>query len=596
MNEIFTNFSANYFHFERESLLSLALVGFAFILFEFFPGRRLSFSLKKLKKFIDTHLLKYLISTGERRSKLVIRTIIVAAIWVSLILSLANPKWDFTEIETFKPNVNVVFLIDISKSMSAEDEKPNRLERTKQEIKDILENIRAVNFGIVVFAEQAAVISPLTDDTEAIKYYLPYINTDLVGVQGSNISVGMNAAKNLLAGNENGINYVVLMSDGGFEDIGKIAGLKKEMEKINIISYAFGTDVGSPIKSDAGGYIKYNDKIVITKLESASLIALSGKDMVIKSSYLDDDVKKLKSFIDADIIAQENKYKSLRVWNDRFYIPLALAMIMLALFFRKGSVFPILVLFLLFSGEVKAQENKRQIEDVNLLKFENIFSKDFFRNKDQIAYDRFKKAKFNEAEQLFSDAYNKGVAAYKLKDYKKSEEYFSKSAKTADSLYNIGNAQLAQTKAAEAIKSYEEALKIEPQNEDAKFNLELAKKLLEQQKRNPGQQNQQSQNQNNNSGNGNNSKNGQDKNNQQQNADGKNNDEGEQNPTNENFSSSLSGISQNQLQDPGKTISNALRVEADKLFEKISGDPSKIIQNRIEAESKGRKSDAVKPW
>jgi Ca-activated chloride channel family protein len=177
-------------------------------------------------------------------------------------------------------------------------------------------------------------------------------------------------------------------------------------------------------------------------------------------------------------------FNALAVWNE--YI---LAMIILALFFRKGSVFPMIILLLpIASGATEAKK-----DDLEYLKFDNIFSLDVFRNEDQKAYNRFKKGKYDEAYEKFSSDYNKGVAAYKLKDFGKAEEYFLKD-NSLDSLYNLGNAQISQLKAKEAIETYGKVIKQDPANSDAKFNLELAKKLLNEQNRQQNKQLEQNKN------------------------------------------------------------------------------------------------------
>ncbi len=591
MNEIFTDFSLRNFNFERFDILIFVLLAGVFILLEIFPGRRLSFPLIKLRRFIDEHLIRHLISTGEKKRRLYIRTAIAGLVWVLLILALGNPRWDYTEIEAFKPNINLIFLTDISKSMDAQDEKPSRIERAKQEIKDIVKNISGVNYGLVVFAEQASVISPLTDDKSSIEYYLPSISTDLVGVQGSNIKAGVDTAVNMLSDSEGSINYIVLMTDGGFQNKNDIEAAKQKLQNIKIFSFAFGTQSGAPLEDADGSMIREKGRLVISRIEPENLIELCGKDYVFKSTYLDDDVMKLKSYIDKDISAQQAKYQSMRVWNDRFYLPLILAMIILALFFRKGSVFPMVILLLpMASG---ATEPKK--DELEYLKFDNIFSLDMFRNEDQKAYNRFKKGKYDEAYEKFSSDYNKGVAAYKLKDFAKAEEYFLKD-NSLESLYNLGNAQISQLKAKEAIETYEKVLKQDPANPDAKFNLELAKKLLKEQSRqqeqNKNNQPQiQSENQQNPEPQEQYKKDGDDKNNESD-SKGKASDDfknAEVNPVS-------SGLFGDKVTD--KNFNNQLKIDAQKMFSKISGNPKTLIQNRIMLEQGNKKTNKqnIKPW
>ena len=513
MAELITNFDNRYFHFEHPQYLWLLIVPFILIFLYLLLGRKFQFSLKKLRNFIDEHLLKHLLMEKDDKKKSRIKNLSYFLIFILLILALANPRWDFTEVESFKPNVNIIFAVDLSRSMDARDEKPSRIERVQQEISDILDNLSGVNFGIIGFANQTHVISPITDDKNALEYMKDTISTDLISIQGSNIEAALSSANLLLKPVKDGINYIILMTDGDFGQ--KISpSLKNKYQDVQIIPYAFGSTEGAPIPQPQGGFLKYGGKMVITKLDNQNLLNLASKPQYyIKSSYLDDDIEKLKSIIESGKKVEEAKFTSMRVWHDRFYIPLALALLISVFFFKRGSSFPAIIITLIclsFPATIKANsetKNSEQNQDelnLEFLKLDKLFnsikSGDIFKNQDQMAVKHLDNKAFDKAIENFSSPYNKGVAAFRKKDYQKAEEFF-KQQNDLKSTYNLANAQLKQLKLEEAIKSYEKVLAENPNHINAKHNLEIAKKLLEkqqqQQKKNQNQrQNQKDKQQN----------------------------------------------------------------------------------------------------
>ena len=598
------NIDWNYFGFEKPAFLSLALFFVLFLLFEYFPGRNYFYSLTSLKKFIDKHLIKHLIRGSENKRKSWIRTVIVSLIWILLVAAFANPRWDFEEVESFKPNVNLIILLDISKSMDAQDQKPSRLERAKQEIMDIVKKAEAANIGIIAFANQAHIISPVTDDRNAISYLLPSVTTDLVGVQGSNIEAGLRSAAILLKPLQGGVNYVLVMSDGGFENIDKIKSLSKLVKGAQIITYGFGGDEGAPIPDADGKFMQDGEKTVMTKLEKQNLISLSGLDNYIQATYLDDDSEKVINIVSSKVDTIKQKTKLFKLWHDRFYIPLIAAALLILPFFRKGAIFPIIIL--LFSVNSFAQDENDVVDDpdpANLVediktKIETDsrmkkFMDSMFKNEDQQAQDPFEARQYQAAQEKFSDDYNKAVAQFRTGNYEEAEKYFGiEKDENIDSEYNFGNAQLLQYKIKEAIATYESVLKKQPDHADAKHNLEIAKKLLKNNKNQNKNEDQQDNKDKNKDQQDNKDKSGdQDKNKQdQQDKGSKPNQQGGNGQQNKDSSD-----------NDGKEAKNELNIQAKSILSKVSSDPAKLMKSRFNyEEGKGDKQGSgvvnPKPW
>ena len=138
--------------------------------------------------------------------------------WAFGVLAMAGPRWDFKEVTAFKSNKNLVIALDLSKAMDASDLKPSRLVRARQKIQDILDDSPGVSIGLIAFAADAHLITPITEDKGAIHYLLGALRTDLVYVPGSRLSPALNLADRLLSAVPGQEKSVLVMSDGDFED------------------------------------------------------------------------------------------------------------------------------------------------------------------------------------------------------------------------------------------------------------------------------------------------------------------------------------------------------------------------------------------
>ena len=212
MDKIFKDFSFDGLVFQNEYYFILFFIIFALVFFEFFPGRRYSFSINKLKRFIDEDLISHLLQGSDNKQKTFLKIGYSAVICSLLVFALANPRWNFKEIKAYQANANIIFAVDLSKSMNVEDEKPSRLHRVKQEINDILGQLGPINIGLFAFANQAHVISPLTEDKESIKFFLKNLSTEYVSIQGSNVETAINMANMMFQDRKGQVNYLVLMS------------------------------------------------------------------------------------------------------------------------------------------------------------------------------------------------------------------------------------------------------------------------------------------------------------------------------------------------------------------------------------------------
>jgi len=240
--------------------------------------------LKKQKEFADLALLKKL-SPDKSKFKSILKITMISLGLSFLILALVNPKMG-TQLKTIKrQGVDIVFALDVSKSMLAEDIAPNRLEKSKQIITKIIDKLGSDRVGIIIYAGNAYPLLPITTDQGAAKMFLQNAGPDLVSSQGTAINEALKLAKTFFDDDTQTNRFLFIVSDGEDheENSGQIA---KEIlnEGIRTFTIGIGSNKGAPIPIKRNGrligYKKDNkDEVVITKLNVETLkeIAKNGK-------------------------------------------------------------------------------------------------------------------------------------------------------------------------------------------------------------------------------------------------------------------------------------------------------------------------------
>ena len=173
-----------------------------------------------------------------------------------LIIALVNPKIG-TELKTVKrEGVDIVFALDLSKSMLAEDVAPNRLQKSKRLISEIINTLGSDRVGILVYAEQAVPQVPLTTDFASVKNFLQMIDTDILSSQGTSIDSALNLSINYFDNNSDTNRVLIMLSDGeDHDDISQKIVQSIPDEGINLLTIGIGDDNGSTIPLRINGVI-----------------------------------------------------------------------------------------------------------------------------------------------------------------------------------------------------------------------------------------------------------------------------------------------------------------------------------------------------
>ena len=201
----------------------------------------------------------------------------VALALLFLVVALVNPKMG-TKMKTVKrQGVDIVFALDVSKSMLAEDIAPNRLEKAKQIISKIIDKLGSDRVGIIIYAGNAYPLLPITTDHAAAKMFLQNADTDMVSSQGTAINEALKLAKSYYDDDEQTNRFLFIISDGEDheENVGYIAD-EAVKEGIKIFTIGVGMPEGGPIPIKRNGtLIEYKKdregEVVITKLHNETL-------------------------------------------------------------------------------------------------------------------------------------------------------------------------------------------------------------------------------------------------------------------------------------------------------------------------------------
>ncbi|MCB1734669.1 MAG: VWA domain-containing protein [Gammaproteobacteria bacterium] len=304
----------------------------------------------RYRAYADGHLLPHLLVGAGRQRSPGAGIWHWVAMWTFGTLALAGPRWDYTEIVFQQPDRSLVVLLDISRSMDVDDVAPSRLRVARREIEDLIEGRGEVRIGIVVFASIAHTVAPITEDSAALRRLLPYLDSSLGALGGSRLEAGLHEARRLLGlgqrqpsnatpkatPNQRG---VLLISDGDF-DISP--GLEEALqtlarEGVTVHVLGIGTREGGPVPvidantGDRALLIGPDRQPIRSRLEAERLqrLALAGGGLYLYAGQRGDNSRRLLDAIRSEATVNADA-ESRRIWHERFYLPVALMLLMMA--------------------------------------------------------------------------------------------------------------------------------------------------------------------------------------------------------------------------------------------------------------------------
>jgi len=291
---------------------------------------------KKQRHFAEAGLLSKIAPTTST-FKAILKVVIFSLGLSFLILSLVNPKMG-TKLKTVKrEGVDIVFALDVSKSMLAEDIAPNRLEKSKQIISKVIENLGSDRIGVIVYAGSAYPLLPITTDHASAKMFLQNANPDMVSSQGTAINEALDLAKTYYNNDDQTNKFLIILSDGEDHEAQTVSLAESLTESgVKVFTVGVGTESGQPIPLRKNGRMTYKKdrkgEVVITQRHAEVLKEIAEKT---QGRYIDGNrtEKPVNAIVDVIANAQKHEFetKQFSDYKDQFQWFVALGMFFLLL-------------------------------------------------------------------------------------------------------------------------------------------------------------------------------------------------------------------------------------------------------------------------
>ena len=309
-------------------VIPVVLLLFVFLLF---------WKRKARKSFASDELLQKL-APNKSNFKPILKLILACLALACLIVALVNPKMGTTMETVKREGVDIVFAIDVSKSMDAEDIAPSRLEKSKQLVRQILGGLGSDRVGIIAYAGSAFPQLPITTDYAAAKMFLQALNTDMISSQGTAIGDAIDLATTYYD-DDNQTNRVLFIISDGEDHEGNVESIADEAAEkgIRIYTIGVGTQKGGPIPIKRNGVVQnykkdQNGETVITKLNPVTLqeIASEADGDYIEGNVTDNVTKTVQDLL-KNIEKTEFEAKQFADYQSHFQWFLAICFIFLFL-------------------------------------------------------------------------------------------------------------------------------------------------------------------------------------------------------------------------------------------------------------------------
>ena len=393
---------------------------------------------KRLRKFGDPKLLKHLMPDVSRFRPLVKFWLLQAALFL-LIVMLARPQLGTKISQEKRMGIETIIALDISNSMRAEDIVPSRLDRSKMMVENLVDHFTNDKIGLIVFAGDAFVQLPITSDYVSAKMFLSSIDPSMMATQGTDIATAIDMATNSFTQEEEIGKAIIVITDGEDHEGGALEAAEAAKKKgMRVYVLGVGSPQGAPIPiPGTGDYMKDNTgNTVMSALneEMCKQVASAGGGAYIHVENNSAAQKQLDNELDK-LSKKETSTTVYSDYDEQFQafgiLALLLLILEICIFDRRN---PLLKNISLFS--------KRKVAVTLLLLFVMSASAQTDRQ-----YIRQGNKQFNAGDYPNAEV-----------SYRKAVE---KNPKNSQAVYNLGNALLAQKKDSAAIEQFQSAAKLE---------------------------------------------------------------------------------------------------------------------------------------
>ena len=483
--------------------------------------------LKRLQQFVSARLLPQLAGTVNRQRRIIRFALQLLGLALA-ILSLAQPRWGYTFEDVKRKGLDLLIAVDTSRSMLSNDVQPSRLERVKLAIQDLVDELQGDRVGLIAFAGRSFLQAPLTIDYDAVIEAVNDLDTKTIPEGGTNISSAIELATQSFGKSAMGNRALIIFTDGEELSGDAVKSAKAAADAgVRIFTVGVGTPQGSliPVTGDNGetSFVKdINGQVVKSKLDDKRLreVAEATGGFYLHLENGPRTMQQVQGEGLAKMQAAEMDVRLSRRPIERYEWPLGGALIGLALSIliperkrvRVQATVPAParnVPYSMGGGPAKAAGAAAVLL---ILLCSSAFAtvpgvNAYQQGKFEDAYKEFQDTLKSHPQSRAEDElqFDSGTAAYKLKDYNKALESFSQALLTPDTglqtkgHYNLGNTlyqhgeiQKSDDKKlsdwTNALDHYEQTLKLDPQNKEAKDNYEYVKRKIDELKNKKEQQ------------------------------------------------------------------------------------------------------------
>jgi Ca-activated chloride channel family protein len=457
LNEI-ARFDAAQFHWLRPlwlwTFIPVLMVAFLVIL---------SFKEKnKWQKVIAPALRPFMI-TKEKRTAITFPLLSYILIMSIGILALAGPTWSKQEVPGAKSEAVLMIALDASLSMMTEDIQPNRLERAKYKINDLLDANPGSKVSLYAYSGTAHTVVPMCTDYKLVKHHLESIFPGIMPVPGSNLLHLVQLADSSLTKIKAPSTLLIVSDIIKQQDIAALTTfVDNSPHRIEILAMA--TSQGGQIPSNKWKHPLKDElsNIVISKLDTDVLFELQKHPKInVNTLTLDNsDVEIMAKKIRNNLSYQEDDVSSEEQWKDMGFLLVILLVIIVPFWFRRGWMVNYVILAFIFSS-------CSEVSNWN----------DLWYTKDFQGQQLYEKNNFESAGNTYQSPIHQGVAYYKAGNYDAAAQAFAQDS-SSNSLYNLGLSYAKMGMYNEALEAIQLASDIEPENEEFKKAISNTQKTI----------------------------------------------------------------------------------------------------------------------